>query len=108
MNMQPIRPQDATSVYMRQATQGAEVGRAAGGPDAGRRAAAADGGGRRTDRVTVSPEAHELYRAMQAVAQQDDVRVDRVAALRAQLENGNYRVDADDLARRLVDGGFGS
>lgn len=106
--MQPIRPQDASSVYQRQAIQGADIGRAAGTADATRRAADGDGGGRRADRVTVSPQAQELYRAMQAVSRQDDVRADRVSELRSQIENGMYSVDAHDIARRLVDNGFGS
>jgi negative regulator of flagellin synthesis FlgM len=108
MSMQPIRPQDATSIYQRQAIQGAGVD-ASGAP---RRAGGADGADgtrtRRTDRVTVSPAAQELYRAMQAVNAQGDVRDERVAALRAQIESGTYRVDANGIARRLVEDGFGS
>ncbi|MEX2229406.1 MAG: flagellar biosynthesis anti-sigma factor FlgM [Dehalococcoidia bacterium] len=108
MNMQPIRPQDATNVYQRQAIQGAELGRAAGG-DAGAVRRGGDGSGsRRADRVTVSPEAQELYRAMQAVGRQDDVRADRVDALKTQIESGMYRVDAQGIAQRLVENGFGS
>ena len=106
--MQPIRPQDAASVYQRQVVQGAEAGQ---GPAASRRAArtdAADGSTRRADRVTVSRQAQELYRAMQAVGQQEDVRADRVDALRAQIAAGTYRVDAQGIAERLVDGGFSS
>jgi negative regulator of flagellin synthesis FlgM len=106
--MQPIRPQDAASVYQRQVVQGAEAGQ---GPDASRRAGrtdAAGGGTRRADRVTVSRQAQELYRAMQAVGQQDDVRADRVEALRAQITGGTYRVDAQGIAERLAEGGFNS
>ncbi len=105
--MQPIRPQDASSIYQRQAVQGA----AASGADAtARRAAGTNDArpGRRTDRVTVSAQAQELYRAMQAVAQQGDVREDRVAALRQQIASGMYSVDANGIAQRLVEDGFTS
>jgi negative regulator of flagellin synthesis FlgM len=109
--MQPIRPQDATSIYQRQAVQGAGLGDGpapASGTRASDASASATGRGRRTDRVTVSAQAQELYRAMQAVGQQSDVRDDRVAALRQQIESGVYRVDANGIAQRLVEGGFGS
>ncbi len=106
MSLQPIRPQDATNIYQRQAVQGAGPGAdpAAAPPRTG-----ADGSRtRRTDRVTVSDQAQELYRAMQAVNAQSDVRDERVAALRAQIAGGMYRVDATGIAQRLVEGGFGS
>jgi flagellar biosynthesis anti-sigma factor FlgM len=45
---------------------------------------------------------------MQAVGQQDDVRADRVDALKTQIESGMYRVDAQGIAQRLVENGFGS
>jgi negative regulator of flagellin synthesis FlgM len=108
MTMQPIRPQDASSIYQRQAVQGAGAGPGVDAAAGARRAGAAGSSTRRTDRVTVSEQAQELYRAMQAVGGQSDVRADRVAALRAQIEGGMYRVDANGIAQRLVENGFGS
>ena len=108
MTMQPIRPQDATNIYQRQAIQGAGAGPGVDAAAGARGAGAAGSGTRRTDKVTVSPQAQELYRAMQAVSGQSDVRDERVAALRQQIEGGMYHVDANGIAQRLVEGGFGS
>ena len=101
--MQPIRPQDATSIYQKQSIQGADPASAAPRKVT---AAGSDAGGRRTDKVTVSAQARELYRAMQAVDAHSDVRADRVEALRAQIDAGTYKVDAQGLAQRLVEDGF--
>jgi flagellar biosynthesis anti-sigma factor FlgM len=100
--IQPIRPQDATGVYQRQAVQGAEGDQTARRTGAG----GAGGEGRRTDRVTISRQAQELHRAMEAVREQPDVRAERVARLQAQIAAGDYRVDADALARRLAESGL--
>lgn len=101
--MQPIRPQDAGLIYQRQVTQADEAATSLGPRRSG---AGGSGGARRTDRVQLSPVAQELRHAVQAVAAQSDVREDRVAALRAQIEQGTYVVDASGIAGRLADLGF--
>jgi len=102
--LQPIRPQDAGQIYQRQVTS-AEVGATpsrradgAGGHSAG--------GGRRTDRVQFSSAAMDMSRALQNVTDAHDVREGRVEALRAAIEVGTYRIDADAIAESLVQEGF--
>lgn len=101
--VQPIRPQDATGIYQRQVA-GAEQASAL------RRSEAAGGGGasRRTDQVQLSSDARSFARIMQAVSEQPEVRADRVEELRARVESGSYRVDADALAQLLLSRGLGS
>lgn len=104
--VQPIRPQDAGLIYQRQIAQADAAGGGAGTRRPG--SAGASGGSRRADRVLLSPLAQGLGRALQAVSEQSDVREDRVAALRAQIESGAYQVNAAGIARRLADLGFGT
>ncbi|MBI4214353.1 MAG: flagellar biosynthesis anti-sigma factor FlgM [Chloroflexi bacterium] len=53
--------------------------------------------------VEVSQEGRAINRARQLAAATPEVRADRVAALRAQIEAGTYRVDSRDLARRILE-----
>lgn len=53
--------------------------------------------------VELSPAARDLMRASQIARAQPEVRADRVAALRAQVEAGTYRVSSQDLARRILE-----
>ena len=57
---------------------------------------------RRTDAVDLSAGLERVRRVQTAVAEAPDVRADRVTELKAQIQSGAYRVDADDLARRLL------
>lgn len=102
--VQPIRPHDASGIYRREVTNSAAA-EAAGDP---RRAGAAGGASRRTDRVTLSEGAREFAKIMQSVQQAPDVRADRVAALKQQVESGTYVVDHTGLAALLADRGFAS
>ena len=52
------------------------------------------------DPVVVSSGAQEITAA---VARQSAARSQRVAAVRAQVESGTYKVDKDKLAERLAD-----
>ena len=57
--------------------------------------------GQRPDQASLSAEAQELLAARRAVQESPDVRADRVAALRQQIQDGTYKVDEYALARRL-------
>jgi negative regulator of flagellin synthesis FlgM len=83
------------------ATQLAQIAQAYG-------AAGAEGGrarpkeaGPRADEASLSAEAQELLMARRAVQGAPDVRAERVAALRAEIDAGTYRVDEQALARKL-------
>ncbi|MCK9486196.1 MAG: flagellar biosynthesis anti-sigma factor FlgM [Dehalococcoidia bacterium] len=101
--VQPIRPHDASGIYRREVSNSAAV-EAAGDT----RRAGSGASTRRTDRVTLSEGAREFARIMQDVQRAPDVRADRVAALRQQIEAGEYVVDHTGLAALLADRGFAS
>ena len=99
--MQPIRPSDATGVYRRQ------VNSAQDAPDGARRRAGGEAAGdRSSDRVSISDEGQHLSRILDAVSALPEVREARIAAIRQQLAQGSYEVDAAAIAERMVDEGL--
>lgn len=60
----------------------------------------------RTDSAGITNSARELGRALQAVEAVDEVRAQRVAALRAQIANGSYNPDPREVAKKLIERGF--
>ncbi len=64
----------------------------------GASASSGDGG---RDTAEVSAEAKALQRA---AAEPEPMRDDRIADLRRRLAEGQYKVSADDIARRLLSG----
>src|SRR4051812_38037455 len=55
------------------------------------------------DSVAVSERARELSRAQEAVESAPDIRADKVARLKQQIENGSYSVPAEMVAEKLLD-----
>ncbi|MBU5611494.1 flagellar biosynthesis anti-sigma factor FlgM [Geomonas azotofigens] len=55
------------------------------------------------DRVEISSQAKELQRLKAEVADMPDVRMDRVALAKQNLQNGAYRVEASVLAQKMMD-----
>lgn len=62
----------------------------------------------RTDSAGITENARELGRARESVESAPDIRENRVRALRAAIANGTYQSDPEEVARRLLDRGFGS
>ncbi|MEO8538876.1 MAG: flagellar biosynthesis anti-sigma factor FlgM [bacterium] len=60
----------------------------------------------RTDSSGITGAARELSSALRVVEESDDVRAEKVAALRAQIANGTYSPDPKEIARKLVERGF--
>ena len=56
------------------------------------------------DRVSVSEDAKLVAEAAKRANESPDVRVDRVEALKAQVQSGNYTPDPRKIAQKLVDG----
>lgn len=54
------------------------------------------------DRVSLSPEAKLLQEAHAAATNAPDVRSDKVAALKSQVEAGTYSVDSKTVAQKLL------
>ena len=59
-----------------------------------------------SDEAGISARARELGRALEAVEGSPADRELRIKALRAAIENGTYKLDAGEVARRLLDNGF--
>ena len=64
--------------------------------------AGAPGAAGDVDRLALSHRAEEIRAARAALAEAPEVRAQRVAQLRAQIEAGTYRVDADTVAERIL------
>lgn len=100
--IQPIRPQEASGVYQRQVEQAGEPG-----TTGIRRGGAASGqAGAQHDQVSVSSQARQLRTVMQAMPTVPGERADVIAELRQQVAEGSYQVDAEAVAKRLVDDGL--
>ena len=54
------------------------------------------------DRVQISDRAREMQAARQAVAQMPDVDEDKVARIKAQIQNGTYKVDGRKVADNML------
>jgi len=54
------------------------------------------------DQLALSSRAEEIKAARAALAQAPEVRAERVAELKAQVESGTYRVDPDKVAERIL------
>jgi negative regulator of flagellin synthesis FlgM len=57
---------------------------------------------RQPDGVSISAEARSLSAARQATTEAPELRVDRIAAIKAAIANGTYSVDSRDLATSLL------
>jgi negative regulator of flagellin synthesis FlgM len=95
--VQSVRPQDASGIYRR--TLGGVSGAEGAAPA---RSNGAPGRARRTDSVALSEQARLLARALEVVEEAPDARAELVTRLRAAVEDGTYRVDANQIAARLL------
>jgi len=55
-----------------------------------------------TDTVAISPESKEVQQMRQIIKDTPAVRAEKVAALKEQVENGDYRVEATDIADKML------
>ncbi|MGW8187017.1 MAG: flagellar biosynthesis anti-sigma factor FlgM [Desulfobacterales bacterium] len=54
------------------------------------------------DNVKLSQSARDLQRAQRALQDMPDIREDKVAALKQQIENGTYDIRADKIAANML------
>jgi negative regulator of flagellin synthesis FlgM len=59
-----------------------------------------------TDRAGITDSARELSRAHAAAEAAPDVRMERVRALKQQIQNGSYQPDPKEIAKQILDKGF--
>jgi negative regulator of flagellin synthesis FlgM len=55
-----------------------------------------------TDRVEVSDQARAMQVATEALKQAPQIRADKVAALKAKIKAGTYKVSGEDIAERML------
>lgn len=55
------------------------------------------------DKVTLSPQGKEIQALQRRLAETPEVRQERVAALKAAIERGEYHVPAEKIAERMLE-----
>lgn len=66
-------------------------------------ASSAAGATAKGDKVELSPKAQELRAAREAIHKMDDVDHAKVAEIKAQIEAGTYKVDANKIAGKMLE-----
>ncbi len=59
-----------------------------------------------TDGAVITDTARELSSALHVVEEAEEVRAERIRALREQIANGTYNPDPHEVARKLLEHGF--
>jgi len=54
------------------------------------------------DSVNLSPQARQLQAAREALAAMPEIREEKVAAIRAQIEAGTYKIDSEQIAGKMI------
>lgn len=62
----------------------------------------AAGGTQNVDNVNLSSETKDLQKIQQAMENEPAGRAERIAALKEQIESGEYTVDADKVAEKMA------
>ena len=70
--------------------------------ETGRNRKKAGKSGSEGDQVTLSEHARDLSRTMKATADAQDVRTDKVQALKERVQSGTYQPDSGAIARKLL------
>ena len=63
---------------------------------------AASGTGSRGDEISISTQGQELQRAIRAAQQADEARAERVAEIRTRLRSGQYLLNPQQIADRML------
>lgn len=58
--------------------------------------------GLKTDTVVISDTARRIQEAQKQIQTIPDVRTDKVAEIRNQIENGTYEIKADEIAGKMI------
>ncbi len=56
----------------------------------------------KNDKLAISDESRIKHRAMQAIKQSDDVRMDKVNYLQEQISSGTYTISDDEVAEKMI------
>jgi negative regulator of flagellin synthesis FlgM len=55
------------------------------------------------DALAISDESRVKQKAMQAIRQADDIRLDKVEDLRERISTGTYTVNEDEVAEKMIE-----
>ncbi|ADH86625.1 flagellar biosynthesis anti-sigma factor FlgM [Desulfurivibrio alkaliphilus] len=55
-----------------------------------------------SDKVNLSAGTQDIQRVKEVLAQTPEVRMEKIQALKGQIERGEYRVDAEAVAERML------
>lgn len=97
MRIHPNASQTSQLDVYRQRSE--RAGDAGGGSDARAKSAASES---RSDHVTLSSEARLMSEAGRVARESSDIRQERVAALKAQVEAGTYQPDNRKIAEAML------
>jgi len=90
MKLTNIFPQLKTEkLPVKRSQETAAAGAPAGSPQAG-------------DRVDLSSSSQDIQRVKEVLAQTPEVRLEKIRALKGQIERGEYQVDAQAVADRML------
>lgn len=56
-----------------------------------------------TDAVVLSPEAKQIQKAKELIDSLPDIREEKVAEIRARIESGEYQIDGEKIASKMVE-----
>ena len=59
----------------------------------------------RADQAVLSSEAKDVLCAQKALAQQPDIRAEKVAELKQQIAGGTFKIDPELIAEKVIKGG---
>lgn len=57
---------------------------------------------KKSDQLNISNRAREFQVAMEQIKNQPDIRAEKVAAIKKQVESGTYKVDAQKIADKMM------
>ena len=63
---------------------------------------ASRGGGLSEDKIALSPEAKQIQEAKKLLDSLPDIREDKVAEIKEQIEAGTYNIDSEKIAYRMI------
>jgi negative regulator of flagellin synthesis FlgM len=55
------------------------------------------------DEVVLSPEAKQIQQAKELIASLPDIREEKVAEIRARIEAGEYQIDGEKIAEKMIE-----
>lgn len=61
------------------------------------------GGGESASKVNLSERAQDIRKAKELAKAAPEIREDRVAELQKRIDSGNYKIDAKEIADKMVD-----